>query len=81
MLQGLGIMPLQLLGLGPIISTFIFRLFCSTPRGTQARDIFQLFGQADLPSCTDHAELNAPPVLNLGVVYPQALLVFVIGLT
>jgi hypothetical protein len=32
-------------------------------------------------SWLDHAELNAPPTLNLGVVYPQAILIFVIGLT
>ncbi|KAL8280604.1 hypothetical protein RQP46_006927 [Phenoliferia psychrophenolica] len=29
----------------------------------------------------DHAELNAPPMLNLGTVYPQALLIFTLGLT
>lgn len=29
----------------------------------------------------DHAALNNPPVLNLGVVYPQAILIFTIGLT
>ena len=29
---------------------------------------------------TDFAELNAPPMINYGVVYPQAILVFVITL-
>ncbi|KAM0746908.1 DUF221-domain-containing protein [Meredithblackwellia eburnea MCA 4105] len=29
----------------------------------------------------DHAELNAPPMLNLGTVYPQALLIFTLGVT
>ncbi|GJN93152.1 hypothetical protein Rhopal_006199-T1 [Rhodotorula paludigena] len=29
----------------------------------------------------DHAELNAPTQINLGVIYPQALLVWTIGLT
>ncbi|GAA6009728.1 hypothetical protein JCM10207_004170 [Rhodosporidiobolus poonsookiae] len=29
----------------------------------------------------DHAELNAPTMINLGVVYPQALLIWTIGLT
>ena len=27
---------------------------------------------------TDFAELNAPPMINYGVVYPQAILIFVI---
>ncbi|KAF7760233.1 hypothetical protein Agabi119p4_10909 [Agaricus bisporus var. burnettii] len=58
-LQGIGIMPLQLLNLGVIIPRFFFRLFLTrTPR--------------------DFAELNAPPVINYGVVYPQAILMFVI---
>jgi hypothetical protein len=62
MLQGLGIMPLQLVQLATIIPNLFYRLFVTrTPR--------------------DHAELNTPPMLNLGVVYPQAILIFVIGLT
>ena len=28
--------------------------------------------------CVDFAELNAPPMINYGVVYPPAILVFVI---
>lgn len=28
----------------------------------------------------DYAELNAPPMINYGVVYPQAILIFVITL-
>ena len=32
-------------------------------------------------SFTDHATLNAPTSLNLGVVYPQALLIWTIGIT
>ncbi|KAI0073272.1 DUF221-domain-containing protein [Panus rudis PR-1116 ss-1] len=62
MLQGIGIMPLQLLNLGVLIPRFFYRLFITrTPR--------------------DFAELNAPPMINYGVVYPQAILVFVITLT
>ncbi|KAK0463700.1 uncharacterized protein EV420DRAFT_1638625 [Desarmillaria tabescens] len=58
-LQGLGIMPLQLLNLGIIVPRFILRLFVTrTPR--------------------DFAELNAPPMINYGVVYPQAILIFTI---
>ncbi|KAH8109916.1 DUF221-domain-containing protein [Phellopilus nigrolimitatus] len=58
-LQGLGIMPLQLLNLGVIIPRVIFRIFITrTPR--------------------DFAELNAPPMINYGVVYPQAILIFVV---
>ncbi|CAK5262174.1 unnamed protein product [Mycena citricolor] len=57
-LQGLGIMPLQLLNLGVTIPRF-FRLFVTrTPR--------------------DFAELNAPPMINYGIVYPQSILMFVI---
>ncbi|TFY73230.1 hypothetical protein EWM64_g10782, partial [Hericium alpestre] len=60
-LQGLGIMPLQLLNLGIIIPRLVQRLFVTrTPR--------------------DFAELNAPPMINYGVVYPQAILIFVITL-
>ncbi|KAJ3503140.1 hypothetical protein NLJ89_g8565 [Agrocybe chaxingu] len=58
-LQGLGIMPLQLLNLGVIIPRVFYRMFLTrTPR--------------------DFAELNAPPMINYGVVYPQAILMFVI---
>ncbi|KIK03282.1 hypothetical protein K443DRAFT_676952 [Laccaria amethystina LaAM-08-1] len=58
-LQGLGIMPLQLLNLGVIVPRFFYRMFLTrTPR--------------------DFAELNAPPMINYGVVYPQAILMFVI---
>ncbi|KAF8066835.1 hypothetical protein FPV67DRAFT_1416983 [Lyophyllum atratum] len=60
-LQGLGIMPLQLLNLGVIIPRFFYLMFLTrTPR--------------------DYAELNAPPMINYGVVYPQAILMFVITL-
>ncbi|KAG6844854.1 hypothetical protein H0H87_003097 [Tephrocybe sp. NHM501043] len=60
-LQGLGIMPLQLLNLGVIIPRIFYRMFLTrTPR--------------------DYAELNAPPMINYGVVYPQAILMFVITL-
>ncbi|KAI9465651.1 DUF221-domain-containing protein [Lactarius psammicola] len=60
-LQGLGIMPLQLLNLGVIIPrVFYLLLVTRTPR--------------------DFAELNAPPVINYGTVYPQAILIFVITL-
>ncbi|KAJ8456119.1 hypothetical protein ONZ45_g18815 [Pleurotus djamor] len=58
-LQGLGIMPLQLLNLGVLLPRFFYRMFLTrTPR--------------------DFAELNAPPMINYGVVYPQAILMFVI---
>ncbi|KAH7869805.1 uncharacterized protein C8R40DRAFT_1163358 [Lentinula edodes] len=58
-LQGLGIMPLQLLNLGVIVPRIVMRLFFTrTPR--------------------DYAELNAPPMINYGVVYPQAILMFTI---
>lgn len=61
MLQALGLMPLQLLNLGPLFSLALARAFWTkTPR--------------------DYAEANAPPMLNYGWVYPQALLVFTITL-
>ncbi|KAG8221618.1 hypothetical protein J3R82DRAFT_1895 [Butyriboletus roseoflavus] len=58
-LQGFGIMPLQLLNLGVLIPRMIYRIFWTrTPR--------------------EFAELNAPPMINYGIVYPQAILIFVI---
>jgi hypothetical protein len=33
-----------------------------------------------LTATVDFAELNAPPMINYGVVYPQAILMFVITL-
>lgn len=59
-LQGFGILPLQLLQLNQVLPHIILRPFTKTPR--------------------DYAELNAPPELNYGTVYPQAILVFVVGL-
>ncbi|THH27471.1 hypothetical protein EUX98_g6719 [Antrodiella citrinella] len=60
-LQGIGIMPLQLLNLGVLLPRMFYRVFITrTPR--------------------DFAELNAPPMINYGVVYPQAILIFVITL-
>ncbi|EIN04656.1 DUF221-domain-containing protein [Punctularia strigosozonata HHB-11173 SS5] len=60
-LQGMGLMPLQLLNLGVAIPYVVRRaLFTRTPR--------------------DFAELNAPPMINYGVVYPQAMLIFIITL-
>ncbi|KAL7418593.1 hypothetical protein Q5752_007051 [Cryptotrichosporon argae] len=61
MLQALGLMPLQLLNLGPLLGLAWARAFSTkTPR--------------------DYAEANAPPMLNYGWVYPQALLIFTITL-
>ncbi|KAF8312131.1 DUF221-domain-containing protein [Clavulina sp. PMI_390] len=60
-LQGFGVMPLQLLNLGTIVPRIFMRMFFTrTPR--------------------DFAELNAPPMINYGAVYPQAILIFVITL-
>ncbi|KAI0689783.1 hypothetical protein BC835DRAFT_1367443 [Cytidiella melzeri] len=60
-LQGIGLMPLQLLNLGVILPRIVYRIFITrTPR--------------------DYAELNAPPMINYGVVYPQAILIFVMTL-
>lgn len=75
---GLGIMPLQLLNLGVIIPRFFYIMFFTrTPRGTVvhfcARECVLIS-----PCGIDFAELNAPPMINYGVVYPQAILMFVI---
>lgn len=60
-LQGIGLMPLQLLNLGVIVPRLFYRMFITrTPR--------------------DYAELNAPPMVNYGVVYPQSILIFTITL-
>jgi hypothetical protein len=70
-------MPLQLLNLGIIIPRVFYRLLITrTPRGM--RGILYMF---HFPKySTDFAELNAPPVINYGTVYPQAILIFVITL-
>jgi hypothetical protein len=67
--------PLQLLNLGVTIPRF-FRLFVTrTPRGTCPPFApFLVLRQCSL----DFAELNAPPMINYGIVYPQAILMFVI---
>jgi len=71
-------MPLQLLNLGVIIPRFFYRAFYTrTPRGNS--NFFILAHNLCIYSLlTDYAELNAPPMINYGVVYPQAILMFVI---
>jgi hypothetical protein len=71
-------MPLQLLNLGIIIPRFFYRLLITrTPRGNW---IFVSACCIRPNVRTDFAELNAPPVINYGTVYPQAILIFVITL-
>lgn len=68
-------MPLQLLNLGVIVPRFFLRMFHTrTPRGTNA--LLDYIHDPD--ALVDFAELNAPPVINYGVVYPQTILMFVI---
>lgn len=70
-------MPLQLLNLGVIIPSAVMRLFVTrTPRGVSTFSSF-LYSTNQFP---DFAELNAPPMINYGVVYPQAILIFVMTL-
>lgn len=70
-------MPLQLLNLGIIIPSAVMRLFVTrTPRGAFILSL-PLCGTNQSP---DFAELNAPPMVNYGVVYPQAIIVFVMTL-
>ncbi|WOO82803.1 Calcium permeable stress-gated cation channel 1 [Vanrija pseudolonga] len=59
-LYSLGLMPLQLLNIGPLVNHTWMRLWAKTPR--------------------EFAEANAPPPINYGWVYPQALLIFTITL-
>lgn len=68
-------MPLQLLNLGIIVPRSILRLFVTrTPRGGCFWRVYP-HASNDL---ADFAELNAPPMINYGVVYPQAILIFTI---
>lgn len=70
-------MPLQLLNLGVIIPRVVYRMLVTrTPRGNYI--VISCFDSLSLP--TDFAELNAPPLINYGTVYPQAILIFVITL-
>lgn len=82
MLAGIGLMPLQLLQLPVLFPRWIYRLFYTrTPRGEstgRSRCFTQLISRLYL---LDFAELNTPPPLSLGTVYPQALLVFLICIT
>lgn len=72
-------MPLQLLNLGVIIPRMVFRLFITrTPRG--GLSLIHAHERFSANGFLDYAELNAPPMINYGVVYPQAILVFVITL-
>lgn len=69
-------MPLQLLNLGVIIPRFFFRLFWTrTPRGKWVSSHARIYLTCRV---IDFAELNAPPMINYGAVYPQAILMFVI---
>lgn len=71
-------MPLQLLNLGVIIPSAIMRLFVTrTPRGVST---LLSTSRCGTDCFVDFAELNAPPMINYGVVYPQAILVFVMTL-
>src|SRR5258707_7268648 len=71
-------MPLQLLNLGVIIPRFFYRAFLTrTPRGML---VLSLTLAVLRILFSDFAELNAPPMINYGVVYPQAILMFVITL-
>lgn len=68
-------MPLQLLNLGIIVPRSILRLFVTrTPRGECSWYVYP--HASNDPA--DFAELNAPPMINYGVVYPQAILIFTI---
>lgn len=71
----LGLMPSQLLNMGPVFTLGWSRLTrCKTPRGEpQPHD-------RRAHSRVDYAESNAPPMLNYGWIYPQALLVFTLTL-
>jgi hypothetical protein len=70
-------MPLQLLNLGVVIPRVVMLLFYTrTPRGRYPEHTCSLLAHKFL----DFAELNAPPMINYGVVYPQAILIFVMTL-
>ena len=43
--------------------------------------VHNLRGCLSLGSISDFAELNTPPIISLGTIYPQALLIFLICLT
>lgn len=77
-------MPFQLLNIGTVLSLGFYRLvWTTTPRGEPGPPPAPLNRRqltASGVSRADFAELNAPPMLNYGTVYPQALLVFVITL-
>jgi hypothetical protein len=70
-------MPLQLLNLGVIVPRAVYLMFLTrTPRGR----FYVFLNLTSAEYIPDFAELNAPPMINYGVVYPQAILVFVVTL-
>ena len=74
-------MPVQLVQLSSIIPNMIWRVFITrTPRGKQS-EVNAIICSVFVFVFEDYAELNAPPTVNLGVVYPQAIIIFTIGLT
>lgn len=77
-LQGIGIMPLQLVQLAVILPRWFYRLaWTRTPRGEKCVRRKRWSYDADSLRI-DFAELNTPPVISLGTIYPQALLIFLI---
>ena len=81
LLSGVGIMPLQLVQLAVILPRWFYRIFLTrTPRGRPLSPCFSqgIRAETDL---VDFAELNTPPIISLGTVYPQALLIFLMCLT
>lgn len=61
MLQGIGIMPFQLVNIGSLFFICVYRvLFNLTPRELDA--------------------LYAPPAINYGMIYPPAILIFIVTL-
>ena len=71
LIPGIGIMPFQLLNIGSVLFMAFYRLFYTrTPRGEFSSSLL----------IADFAEIYAPPSLNYGTVYPQAILVFTICL-
>lgn len=67
MLYGLGLMPLSILNIGPLFN--LAWGYIRSPSGH--------FGSK---TPRDYAEINAPPSINYGWVYPQMLLIFTVTL-
>jgi hypothetical protein len=85
---GIGIMPFQLINFGQLFFIGLYRAFFRlTPRGKPNISIYICFPvlissyQCDTSNSAEFTEVYTPPAINYGMVYPPAIMVFILTLT